>query len=122
MSNGAYELDQLNALLRQTGARWTAGVTALVELPRAEKLLRLGAEPPPGEASWGEREASARAKRSGYGTSVAQAAPPAYDWRNVGGKDFITSIQNQRSCGSCVAFGSVATVEGALRIKKNDPN
>ena len=121
MSNGAYELDQLITTLRQTGARWTAGVTPLVELSRAEKQLRLGAEPPPGEASWEEREAKSRAHRPSDQAVEAPTAPSMYDWRDVGGKNFITPVQNQRNCGSCVAFGSVATVEGALRITRNDP-
>jgi C1A family cysteine protease len=123
MKNGPFELDQLALLLRQTGARWTAGVTPLVELSRAEKRQRLGADPPLGQASWDERELKGAAhKRPEYGAAEkAQTVPAAYDWRDVGGKDFMTPVQNQKNCGSCVAFGSVATVESSIRIKRNDP-
>jgi C1A family cysteine protease len=52
----------------------------------------------------------------------AVGAPTAYDLRNVGGKNFVTPIRDQSSCGSCVAFGTVATVESRLRVQRNDPN
>ena len=42
-------------------------------------------------------------------------APAAYDLRNVGGNNFVTPIQDQSACGSCVAFGTVATVERGIR-------
>src|SRR5207244_1527186 len=53
---------------------------------------------------------------------LVTAAPPAYDLRNVNGHNFITPIEDQGQCGSCVAFGSIATVEGTARVQHNDPN
>ena len=40
--------------------------------------------------------------------------PGKFNWQNQ-----ITPIRNQGSCGSCWAFGSVAVVEGAVRIFDN---
>merc|ERR1712200_360592 len=43
----------------------------------------------------------------------ARAAPPrVYDSRKYG---FVSPVKNQRTCGSCVAFSSMATVETCFR-------
>jgi C1A family cysteine protease len=54
--------------------------------------------------------------------SRSVTAPSAYDLRNVAGKNFITAIKDQGSCGSCVAFACVAATEGTWRVQANDPN
>jgi C1A family cysteine protease len=41
------------------------------------------------------------------------------DWRNYNGKNCITSIKYQKNCGSCVAFGTAATLESMLLIEHN---
>ena len=53
---------------------------------------------------------------------TAIAAPAAYDLRNVGGNNYVTPIKDQASCGSCVAFGTTATVESRVRLQRGDPN
>lgn len=42
--------------------------------------------------------------------------PPAFDWRNLGGHNFVTPVKNQRNCASCVAFSVAAAIESNVRI------
>jgi C1A family cysteine protease len=43
------------------------------------------------------------------------AAPAAVDWRNNGG-NWVTPVKDQKNCGSCVAFGTVGTMESRVRL------
>ena len=76
---------------------------------------------------WKKKESAAKLNLEEYmsflsSNEEAFSAPSSYDLRNVGGKNYITSVKNQRSCGSCVSFGTIATVEGTMRRLKNNPN
>jgi C1A family cysteine protease len=115
-------LDGIREALNAAGNPWEAGVTSLSALPPEEQRKRLGVDPPAGAASLEEaarraEQAKAAIKAEAIG---AVGAPAAYDLRNVGGKNFVTPIKDQGGCGSCVAFGSVATVEGTLRVQRGD--
>ncbi len=109
-------LRQLQALLAADDtANWTAGPTSMLRLSDDERRVRLGYVPGPGELSLDERIRRGEANLDAVRATPA-TAPPAVDWRNVGGRSFISSVKDQGSCGSCVAFGTAATLEGVARV------
>lgn len=116
------ELEALKRAVREAGADWTVEETSLaqydIDPENATELL--GYVPGPQEPSLDEQESMAAQNVQAY---MALAAPPpypsSYDWRNVNGENFVTSIKDQSTCGSCVAFGSCATVESTQRIEQH---
>ena len=48
--------------------------------------------------------------------------PDSFDWRNVDGKNWITSVKNQGTCGACWAFASTAQFESAIKILSDHPD
>jgi hypothetical protein len=105
---------KLQTAIEDAGAKWTAGKTSVSDLPASEKKSRLGAQPPPGYGT---------GLGSGSGTGKGAGDHPAsYDLRNVSGNNFITSIKDQGGCGSCVAFGTTATVEGTFQVARGNSN
>lgn len=45
--------------------------------------------------------------------------PKELDWRNYNGKNYVSPVRSQGSCGSCYCFGSLATFEARARINTN---
>ena len=117
-----FSVARLQQTLKKSGNPWEAGVTPFSETAAQQKRFLLGYRPGPGEESLEARERTALANLQKAQAAAAVGAPASFDLRNVGGKNYITSIRNQNPCGSCVAFGTVATVEGTLRWLRNDPN
>ena len=119
-----FGLGDIQEALRDAGDPWEAGVTSLSSLSVEEQKARLGVTPPPGEMTIEEVALQAEELKANIKalTISSIGAPAAYDLRNVGGKNYVTPIKDQASCGSCVAFGTAATVESRLRLQRGDPN
>jgi C1A family cysteine protease len=124
MSESNLSLDRIRGDLGKAGDPWEAGVTSVSALTAEEQAALLGVTPPPDEASIDEVEAGIALFQESLKVEAEGdvGAPSAYDLRNVGGKNYITPIRDQKNCGSCVAFGTVATVEGQLRVQRKNPN
>ena len=48
-----------------------------------------------------------------------KALPEEFDWRNVGGRDYVSPVRYQGTCGSCFAFSTLGMFEARVRILSN---
>jgi len=46
--------------------------------------------------------------------------PESWDWRNVNGVNYVSPVRDQKQCGSCYAFGTLAMIESRIRIMTNN--
>ena len=116
MSVSHVELEGMNAIQKAidaNGGNWTAGETPVSELTVEEKRQLCGARigPIPDDAQFAQPPVRACA-----------AYAESFDWRNKDGKDWVTPVKSQSSCGSCWAFSAIGVVEAAVNIYANDPD
>jgi C1A family cysteine protease len=104
----------LQQTIKDKGFDWTAGRTSLSALTPEEQARRLGLRV--------ERREMDRLARALAALPVRVSEfPPAWDWRDVDGADWTTPIRDQKACGSCVAFGTVAVMESMLKLYHDVP-
>jgi len=101
------EIERINLYIRSQGLKWRAGFTSLSTLPPEERRMRLGGYVPLEE------------DLDKYVAVVKRAKlPSSMDWRSKSGKNYMTTIKDQASCGSCWAFSAVGTMEATYNVEK----
>ncbi|MCB1028587.1 MAG: hypothetical protein KDB24_12595 [Microthrixaceae bacterium] len=122
MARKSLEFEQLDADLEAAGSPWERAENPITELTEDQRVRRLGVAPPPGEMTL------ASAVKSFEEGSMAAVplgseigAPAKIDHRSLNGSNYTTPVKNQGSCGSCVAFASVAVMETTHKRKTNQP-
>jgi C1A family cysteine protease len=132
-------LETLQKQISTLGLHWLAANTVNSDHTLEQAQHRTGYVPPPGKPTLLEREQLAHANLTAAATlllnkpvvpiSPIHPLPPkptpifvpgSFDWRSYGG-GYVTPIEDQGNCGSCVAFGSIAALESWIRIANHKP-
>lgn len=109
-------LAKIRKAIYEAGADWIADETPLTRFfnrPTSFHGMGMAVTPEVAFAALSEgrsRELSSR-------KFSAARLPARIDWRNHNGANWVTPVRDQKSCGSCVAFATVAAIEARMQIK-----
>ena len=113
-------LDQELDAINQKAETWTANYTPVFLMPYFEWVGLMGLEPP-SEQDRRKSEEILR-QRQGAGSPLTRLNEPAnFDWRNLHGQNYVTPVRDQSDCGSCWAFGALASLEASANAYYNNP-
>ena len=105
------DLATLRTTLEGEGATWRSGWTSMAALTEDVRAVRLGVPLPSAPEVERLLTTGPQMEQMLQRGAAAITAPAAYDARSLGGRNYTTPVKNQGNCGSCVAFGTVATAE-----------
>ena len=120
-----YIANIINSRLKKEYKTWEAGVTETAQLTFEEKKKLFGKKVPilygfdfykKGVFVMPELSEKVSPMKSSLSSTSYVLE---WDWRNRHGKNWMTSIKNQGSCGSCWAFSPIGTLESYINLYYN---
>ena len=63
---------------------------------------------------------SGQARGASAQAEAAGSYPTSLDWRSKDGQDWTTPVKHTSTCGACVAFGVIGSIESRLKIAAGD--
>jgi C1A family cysteine protease len=106
------DIEALSSEMIRTNARWTARATPQSLLSDEEKRRLLG-----NILTQADLDAAAAPAGAAAVDETPAAFAAAVDWRNHNG-NHVTSVKDQKDCGSCVSFCCTGLVESMASIEK----
>jgi C1A family cysteine protease len=126
MGEEKISLDALMSAVEDKGVKWDPAITSISELSSEDQVIMLGLKPTNPELQLAVKfkldqpvsGSNPPVKKTKDSSNPGSAGLPSkFDWRNVSGVNWTTPIKNQSSCGSCVSFGTLASLEALLKIR-----
>jgi len=109
-------LDDCRAYIKKNNLKWQAGITPYSYLPKEVLVSTLRGIYIPVSKNAINNNTSKRLLPPNVGN------PEVFDWTNMNGTNWLTSVKDQGNCGSCWAFAALGVLEAMININSNNPN